>query len=112
MKSAELATEVEKIVKEAQSRITGVGANQYAMGDLQKFETMSLDDLLEYMVEELLDQINYSVMNLLRLRWLQKAVTVIGHETVSPGNIAFLAAHRSKVSEAMFGKSVPQPVEG
>lgn len=112
MKSAELATEVEKIVKEAQSRVTGIGAEQYARGDTQKFEQMTLDALLDYMREELLDQINYSVMNLLRVQWLREAIRIIGHEVVSPGNLDYLAKRRYAVSEALNGKPTPHAVEG
>jgi len=110
MKSQELANEVEKIVTAAQKRITGVGAEQYAFGDMQKFETMTIDGLLEYMEEELLDQINYSVMNLLRISWLREALKVIGHETISPSNVAFLQHKYREVSEAMKGKARAMPV--
>lgn len=67
MKSDELATIVGQVVKLAQSRITGVGKEQYEQNSTQKFESMSIPDLLEYFEEELLDQINYAVMNYLRV---------------------------------------------
>jgi hypothetical protein len=103
--SKALSEEVAKIVVEAQARITGIGAEQYARGDTQQFEHMTIGNLLEYMQEELLDQINYSVMNLLRLRWLQDAIGVIIHESVSPGNAEHLARRRAAISEALYGKS-------
>lgn len=68
MNSRELADKVAEITAEAQARILGVGQEQYAQGDSQKFETMPLADLLTYFEEELLDQINYSVMNIIRFR--------------------------------------------
>lgn len=71
MNSAQLAHEVEEVVKEAQARIIGVGQEQYAEGDQQKFEIMPFEDLLVYFEEELLDQINYAVMNLIRVRRLK-----------------------------------------
>src|SRR5690348_9692888 len=71
MKSSELAVEVQQVVLDAQARIMGIGKEQYEEGDQQKFETMPLDGLLDYFVEELLDQINYSVMNIIRVRRLQ-----------------------------------------
>jgi hypothetical protein len=74
VKSSELAAQVGAIVGEAQSRITGIGSEQYETEEGQKFERMALPDLLTYFEEELLDQINYSVMNILRLRWLQEAL--------------------------------------
>lgn len=107
MKSAELSTAVAEVVKEAQARIMGIGAEQYAEGDTQKFERMTLEGLLVYMEEELLDQINYSVMNILRLRWCKEAVKVIGHEAISPANLEMLrhkAAYQSALREALNGK--------
>lgn len=67
MKSNELSALVQQVVEVAQSRITGVGKQQYEEQGNQKFESMSIPDLLEYMEEELLDQINYAVMNYLRI---------------------------------------------
>lgn len=68
MKSKDLAIAVGDVVKLAQTRIEGVGAEQYTnANDSQKFETMSIPELLEYMEEELLDQINYAVMNYMRV---------------------------------------------
>ena len=67
MKSSELASLVSDVVQIAQSRITGVGKEQYEQQGTQKFEKMSVPDLLEYFEEELLDQINYAVMNYLRI---------------------------------------------
>lgn len=113
MKSAELATEVEKIVKEAQSRITGIGAEQYAHPDnTQKFERMHLTDLFEYMEEELLDQINYSVMNLLRVRLLKKAVIAVSYEVNTPFILSEISASAlTNLRMAIHGLPTPQPVE-
>lgn len=58
----------QQIIRDAQARILGIGAEQYAQNDQQKFETMTLDGLLVYFEEELLDQINYAVMNIIRIR--------------------------------------------
>jgi hypothetical protein len=84
MNSAELAAYVQatatvaerrSIVKKAQSRILGVGHEQYAQQERQKFESVSIDDLLELSEEELLDQINYAVMGIIRLRRLRFALS-------------------------------------
>ena len=86
MKSSELADAVRRAVQrssyavllgsaesdtlagEAAARILGVGDEQYSEGEAQKFETMSLDELFQYLDEELLDQINYAVMLQIRLQ--------------------------------------------
>jgi hypothetical protein len=72
----ELAAEVAETVALAQSRINGIGADQYhdAETGQQRFETMNLDDLFVFAEEELLDQINYAVMLRIRLRRLQGAI--------------------------------------
>lgn len=68
MNAKDLSTAVNEVVKLAQTRIEGVGQQQYEESkDRQKFESMSIPDLLEYMEEELLDQINYAVMNFMRI---------------------------------------------
>lgn len=67
MNSEQLAKRVERTTKEACSRILGIGAEQYAQGDTQKFETMPFPELAIYYKEELLDQINYCVMQIIRI---------------------------------------------
>lgn len=72
----QLADEVNRIVYRAQSRVLGVGHEQYVTRDangeeVQKFETMDLDALIEYAIEETLDHINYGVMLTLRLERLR-----------------------------------------
>lgn len=74
MKSTDLAYQVEMYVQEAQRRIQGPGHAQYALGDKQKFESMSREELVLYLREELLDQINYSVMMLIRLDQLEEGL--------------------------------------
>lgn len=72
MKSTELAQHVHDIVSKAQGRILAEGAEQYEAEDgTQQFEVMPMDELAEYLEEELLDQINYSIMMILRLRELR-----------------------------------------
>lgn len=71
-----LADEVQRVVMEAQARVGpgSIGAEQYHVdGQPQKFETMPLDGLAEYMYEEALDLINYGVMMSIRARRLQSA---------------------------------------
>ena len=60
--------------QEQQEALLGVGAEQYSMGDKQKFEVMPLDQLLEYAEEELRDMAVYACMNHIRLRRLREAL--------------------------------------
>jgi hypothetical protein len=51
-----------EVIEMAKSRILGVGNEQYSEGDLQKFQTVELDKLVEWAQEETVDQINYGAM--------------------------------------------------
>jgi hypothetical protein len=76
MTPADLSDEVAKVVRDAQDRVgpDSIGARQYHVeGQPQKFETMSLDGLAEYMYEEALDLINYGVMMSIRALRLRDA---------------------------------------
>jgi hypothetical protein len=64
----DFALGLDKIIAMAQERIMGVGHEQYSQGDKQKFELVPIDKLLEWAEEETVDQINYGVMALVRLR--------------------------------------------
>lgn len=75
MTPQELADEVTQMIEECRERVTGVGATQYyEQGKPQKFETMALDDLLEYAEEELRDLVVYAVMARIRFRRLRDAL--------------------------------------
>lgn len=62
------SSEDQEIIDMAKSRIMGVGDQQYSEGDKQKFELVPIDTLLEWAEEETVDQINYGVMTLVRIR--------------------------------------------
>lgn len=75
MTSQQLSDEVGHWVAYCQSRITGVGNDQYSTETHQKFEAMELTDLIEYSLEELADQVNYATMLGIRLRRIQGALS-------------------------------------
>ena len=63
MRSIELSERVKATVEEAQSRIMGVGREQYEDEDTkQRFESYTLTEMLTGMREEVIDTINYCVM--------------------------------------------------
>ncbi|MER7208483.1 hypothetical protein ABT340_15535 [Streptosporangium sp. NPDC000239] len=74
MTSEELANEVMSAVMAVQSRIVGVGQEQYSLGSQQKFELMSLAEIIQYAREEIEDGIAYHVMLRYKLGLLDKAV--------------------------------------
>lgn len=74
MTAEELAQYSREFIDRCASRIIGIGKEQYS-GELhQKFEAQSLEDLIEYALEELEDNANYSAMIHIRLRRIQKAL--------------------------------------
>lgn len=86
MAPAEVAENVRRIVGLAQERVgpNSIGAQQYYReGQPQRFETMSLGDLVQYVEEEVLDLVNYSCMlyiRLERIKQLMIQVEVKKHE--------------------------------
>lgn len=75
MSSADLAEAVHMVMHYCMDRVNGVGHEQYAEKDHQKFEAMSMEDLMEYQIEEIADDINYAVMRFIRLRRIQNAMS-------------------------------------
>lgn len=71
MTSNELAEYVTDFIGECQSRILGIGAEQYDEGDGQKFEKMPLLELIQYAREEAQDLAVYAAMVDIRLSRLE-----------------------------------------
>ena len=62
MTSADLASFVEALGSMAQSRIKGIGHEQYAQATRQQFEDMTPAQVGEYLLEEVADGFNYLSM--------------------------------------------------
>jgi hypothetical protein len=80
MSPEEVAVNVERIVKKAQERVgpNSIGAKQYYVpGVPQKFESMSLGDLVQYVEEEVLDLVNYSCMLYIRLERIKELMVKV-----------------------------------
>lgn len=61
---------------ETHDRVTGIGQMQYQLEEnLQKFETLTFDELFHYAEEELQDLAVYSTMLHIRLRRLRNLLT-------------------------------------
>lgn len=74
MTSDDLANYVGEFIQDCQARVRGVGDQQYSQGTHQKFEAMSLDELLEWAQEEIQDVAVYSAMLDIRLRRVREAL--------------------------------------
>lgn len=74
MTSDELAQEVADFIGGACSRVMGSGQAQYETNGKQKFESMSLDELVDWTVEELQDVAVYAAMLAIRIRTAQQLV--------------------------------------
>jgi hypothetical protein len=66
--------------KAVQDRITGVGHDQYdeGFGFGQKFESMKLTELLDYLAEELQDVAAYAAMLHIRIARVKDAIEKVG----------------------------------
>ena len=64
----ELAAGVEAFIAAAVSRVKGVGDEQYATSEGQKFESMSISELCDWTLEELEDVAVYAAMLAIRVR--------------------------------------------
>jgi hypothetical protein len=79
MDSTELKQYVQKVVQDAQARIVDAEAReQYDFQDVQRFELEAMDGVLELLEEEFLDAINYSVMLVLKVRFLREVAGAAG----------------------------------
>ena len=72
MDGKETADAAEAFIRRCRQRIEGVGQQQYAQGETQQFETMPLDDLLVYAMEEAEDLANYAFFIWERIRRLRQ----------------------------------------
>jgi|SRR5687768_1020411 len=77
LSSEELAEYAQQFITDCTNRIKGVGNQQYSEGGYQKFEVMDLDDLFEYIEEELRDIPNYLTMLFIRIRRLREALKAV-----------------------------------
>lgn len=76
LSSQETADAIDIAIRYFQSRITGAGKDSYGTekDDVQQFESMSLEDLIEYQLEEIADDVNYAIFRFIRLRRIQEAM--------------------------------------
>lgn len=74
MSSEDLADATEEFIAFCSNRIKGVGDKQYSEDGFQKFEAMDLNELLEYIKEEIGDIPNYCTMLYIRIMRLQQAL--------------------------------------
>ncbi|WP_043617240.1 hypothetical protein [Nonomuraea candida] len=98
MNSEQLAKEVLDAVLAVQGRILSVGAQQYEEEHGQKFELMSLQEIIQYAMEEVEDGIAYNVMLRYKLRLLKDAI-----------ESAFAGYATNKARHARPAQVVPDP---
>lgn len=77
LSSEDLGEYVAEFMNDCIGRIKGTGNDQYGHGSYQKFEVMDLDDLFEYIEEEIRDIPNYCTMLFIRIRRLREALKAI-----------------------------------
>lgn len=77
MSSDDLAEYVQEFITDCVNRIKGAGNAQYSEDGYQKFEILDLDDLFEYLEEELRDIPNYLAMLFIRMRRIREALKAV-----------------------------------
>lgn len=77
-----LAGYVQDFITAAKARVTGVGAEQYAGADSQKFERLSLSELFTMAREEAQDLAVYAAMIDIRLQRIEEALNSKGVSVV------------------------------
>jgi adenine deaminase len=120
MRPEKLREEVEKTVKQAQARITSDGAKYYdPEKETYRFEHMTLDQLLQYAQEEVLDEINYGVMINIRLGTLRDYLARAAGGITSHANMVDLTSEdpfrinqNIQADESSRISGVSQSVEG
>jgi len=74
MTSEELAESVVDCIESVRERIIGTGDEQYSLGDTQRIETKSNNDILKEAIEELDDLIVYVAVLRNRVAQLRNAI--------------------------------------
>ena len=69
MRSEELADFTEDLIRLSRTRILGTGRAQYEHGETQRFEELPLGSLLDELMDEVVDVVNY--LGMVRLRILE-----------------------------------------
>lgn len=78
VQTRDLASFAESFTDYCRTRIVGTGADQYAKDGSQKFESLSFNELLLELVDELADVQNYAVMLSVRVLSLMDALEGVG----------------------------------
>lgn len=101
MTSDELAHEVADFIGGACARVMGSGQIQYEKDGQQKFESMSLEELVDWTIEELQDVAVYSVMLVIRIQRVQELIN--GRVEKLDGDIYAKEQH-----DAMLRSAIPR----
>lgn len=79
MTSEELAKQIGLTIANVQSRILNIGAQQYDLGDKQKIESKSLEQISNEAIEELDDLLAY--ISYIRIRVAQLRLLLSEHDS-------------------------------
>lgn len=96
MTSEEHAAIVGFLVRRLYTRVMGPGEAQYSRGDVQRFESRALRDIVEDSLEEVEDLIVYAVQLWIRLDGLQGAVERLDGSGGAVGTAGDSGAHRGR----------------
>lgn len=75
LSSDALGDYAERFIRRSVERFKGVGREQYDRGDRQKFQDMSMSELLNETIDELQDVANYAVMLAYRVEEIKRKMS-------------------------------------
>lgn len=94
---------IQEIVDMCRQKILGNGHRDYAEGDKHRFETMSIPELIDYKIDEMVDEINYTVFAIYRLREFREELQLRG--------VVWTEKHESSMSGSLVSREMTEKTE-
>jgi len=87
MTSEELSNAISKTIKNLESRIIGIGAEQYDLGDMQKIELKTLPEVAQDALEEIDDLLVYLAFLRISIDRLKSTIDKFSPSEQAPGEL-------------------------
>ena len=87
MTSEQLAQAIADTIKNLESRIIGIGADQYDLGDMQKIEMKTLPEVAQDALEEIDDLLVYLAFLRISINRLKSTIDKFSPSELAPGEL-------------------------
>lgn len=87
MTSEQLAQAIADTIKNLESRIIGIGAHQYDLGDIQKIEMKTLPEVAQDALEEIDDLLVYLAFLRISINRLKSTIDKFSPSELPPGEL-------------------------